>query len=136
MHRLSCNRKARKGGGNTNEGAMNVMETIKRNWQGWLFQGIPAAAVVLGAILAFGGQVQAIKDSIAALEEDRTHNAARLDSLSQQVQDMKLQIQRLEDQLQFQGKLIDTEPHKKGIDYFQQRDGEVGLPRDYNPNLR
>jgi hypothetical protein len=107
---------------------MGVVEKIKAGWQAWVFQGIPAAVVILGAVLTFWGQFQGLKDSIAVLETNHAKTTERLNSLTQQMNDMKLQIQKLEDRLEYDGKILDSQPRRKGVEWQQTGHGDAGLP--------
>ena len=107
---------------------MRVVDDVKQNWQSWIGQGLPSAIVIIGCIFAFWGDFQTMKVSIQDLKASVAELQLNKDQMAKDLNDMRLQIQRLEDQLQFQGKIIETEPHKKGIGYWQSRDGETALP--------
>lgn len=94
-----------------------MVEKIKAGWISWVFQGIPASAVVLGAVLSFGRVIGTYDQRIKTLEDDRVSTARQMQTLIDSNIEIKLQIQRLEDKLENSGD-ISYVPHiKKGINY-------------------
>jgi cell division protein FtsB len=108
----------------------HMVEQIRKKWLSWFLQGVPAAAVLIGAIWSLGGQLSNIKSDIDSLKTDKSVSTARMDSLTQQLDDMKLQIQRLEDRLEIKGD-ISERPRKKRVNYSQ----DSSLPSDYRPDF-
>ena len=108
-----------------------MVEHIRKNWLSWVLQGVPAAAVLVAALWNLGGQVSTIKSDIESLKTENNVSTARMDSMTQQLDDMKLQIQRLEDRLEIKGDISEPPPRRHGVSYRQDHPGISDLPPSY-----
>ena len=111
-----------------------LVDKIKANWQAWVLQGIPAAAVVLGAAVTFGSVYGNVDQRIKALEGDRAATAIQMRELTDQIGILNLSVQQLKDRLQMRGDIMYVRPTRNHLE--SQPNGISSMPSDYNPNLR
>jgi hypothetical protein len=101
-------------------GLRAMVERVKEGWKSWVLQGIPAAVVLIGAIIGIGVQLGGINQRLTTLER----MDVRIGSLESQVQSLQLQVQELKDELLMEKKVIDYAPSRR-IDYPQRTPEDV-----------
>ena len=94
-----------------------MVEKIRAGWSAWLFQGVPAAIVILGAVLTIGRTVGTLDQRVTALEADRIATAKQMTALTDETNQMNLNIQRLSDLLEERGDISYRSRPKRGVDY-------------------
>lgn len=98
-----------------------MVEQIKKGWVSWVFQGIPAAGIVLGAMLTFWGEFTTLKNDVVELKTNQT-------LLSEQLTSTQKQIETLQGELVRRGNLSAAH-HKKPIEF--DREPISDLPPTY-----
>jgi hypothetical protein len=107
---------------------MTLVEKIKAHWSSWLLQGIPAAVVVLGAVLSMGKTLGDYNQRVLTLEADKIATASQIGALSQKIDDMSHQIQRLQDRLEDKGDISYPQALKHGVNYSHDSSGISSIP--------
>ena len=104
-----------------------MVQHVRDNWWKWVLSGTPAAIAVIVPLLLFSAQIGDMRTTIHDLKESQPATEQRLNSLDEQIQGLKIQVQRLEDELEFEHRVYDTPIVKKGIDYPQNMAGSEGM---------
>ena len=95
---------------------MGLVDQIKKGWVSWVFQGVPAAGVVLTFLITITVWYGHVNDRLDALEKERENTVTQMETLTRMIDGQTNQIQELKDRLEDRGD-ISARKRRKPISF-------------------